>query len=101
MKCVGSTALMILLAAGNLPTAFGASQGNVPPIPAEGRNCVPPASPGATQSPPSPSKPPAIRVCVGDSGTQLNLPWFLTDIINAVNTHEPVGGLLHKMRKDF
>jgi len=42
-----------------------------------------------------------IRVCVGDSDTQLNLPWFLTDIINAVNMHESVGDLLHKMRKVF
>ncbi|GAB3630288.1 hypothetical protein PTE30175_03643 [Pandoraea terrae] len=101
MKRLGSTAVLIVLAAASLPTAFGASQDNVPPVPADARNCVPPASPDATRGPQSPSKPPLIRVCAGDSDTQLNLPWFLTDIINAVNTHQSGRELLHKMRKDF
>ncbi|HKT94944.1 MAG TPA: hypothetical protein VJS30_00220 [Paraburkholderia sp.] len=33
----------------------------------------------------SPSKPPALSVGVSDPDTQLILPWFLTDLINAVN----------------
>ena len=31
------------------------------------------------------SKPPVLSVCVSYSDTQLILPWFLTDIINAIN----------------
>ena len=33
----------------------------------------------------SPSKPPRLSVGVSDPNTQLILPWFLTDLINAVN----------------
>lgn len=32
-----------------------------------------------------PTKPPRLSVGVSDPNTQLILPWFLTDIINAVN----------------
>ncbi|WP_179400729.1 hypothetical protein [Burkholderia guangdongensis] len=101
MKRVRSIAVLIALAAASLPTVAGASQGNVPPVPANARNCVPPSSADATRNPRAPSKPPLVRVCVSNSDTQLNLPWFLTDIINAVNTHESAGDLLHRMRKDF
>ncbi|MXK61430.1 hypothetical protein GRT41_34135 [Burkholderia pseudomallei] len=94
MKRLGAIAVLALLAAAGLPTAFGASQGTVPPVTADARNCVPPAAAGAP-------RPPSIRVCVSDPDTQLNLPWFLTDIINAVNTRQSGGELLHQMRKDF
>ncbi|HEM7799584.1 hypothetical protein ABEG10_31470 [Burkholderia cenocepacia] len=49
----------------------------------------------------APSGAPLIRVCVGDADTQLNLPWFLTDVLTAVDTHQSPSGLLHKMRNDF
>ncbi|MBN3787236.1 hypothetical protein [Burkholderia sp. Ac-20353] len=101
MKHVGSTAALLVLAVVSLPTAYGASQDNVPAVPADARNCVPPTSPDATRISRSPSKPPLIRVCVADPDAQLTLPWFLTDIINAVNTHQSGGDLLRKMRKDF
>lgn len=32
-----------------------------------------------------PSRPPVLSVGVSDPHTQLILPWFLTDLINAVN----------------
>ncbi|KVN40074.1 hypothetical protein WJ63_29000 [Burkholderia pyrrocinia] len=94
MKRLCAIAVLTVIAAASLPTAFGASQGNVPPVMAEGRNCIPPAAAGAP-------RPPSIRVCVSDPDTQLTLPWFLTDIINAVNTRQSGGELLHQMRKDF
>ncbi len=94
MKRLCAIAVLTVLAAAGLPTAFGASPGNVPPIATDGRNCVPPAAAGAP-------RPPSIRVCVSDPDTQLTLPWFMTDIINAVNTRQSGGELLHQMRKDF
>ncbi|MGZ2749172.1 hypothetical protein [Burkholderia stagnalis] len=89
-----SIAVLTVFAAVGLPPAFGASQGNVPPVTADAQNCVPPAAAGAPRAP-------SIRVCVSDPDTQLTLPWFLTDIINAVNTRQSGGELLHQMRKDF
>ncbi|MBN3816213.1 hypothetical protein G3N57_06085 [Paraburkholderia sp. Se-20369] len=101
MKRLGPAAVLFLLAAASLSTAFGAGQGNAPPAPADARNCVPPTAVDATHPARSPSKPPLIRVCAGDSDTQLTLPWFLTDIIHAVNTHQSGHDLLRKMREDF
>lgn len=63
------------------------------------KNCVP--SRDAAPDARSPSKAPPIRVCVSDSNTQLNLPWFLTDVLTAVDTHQSGGDLLRKMRNDF
>jgi len=36
---------------------------------------------------------------VTDPGTQLILPWFLADIINAVNTHQSFGSTLNTMKQ--
>ncbi|CAB3673629.1 hypothetical protein [Paraburkholderia rhynchosiae] len=44
------------------------------------------------------SRPPVLSVGVSDPDTQLILPWFLADIVNAVNTHQSVGDLLHTMK---
>ncbi|MCU9952896.1 MULTISPECIES: hypothetical protein [Burkholderia] len=102
MKRVAAFAVLTLLAAVSLPAAAGApSSGADAPVPvqAHAKNCVP--SRDATHDARSPSKAPPIRVCVGDSDTQLNLPWFLTDVLNAVDTHQSPGDLLHKMRNDF
>jgi hypothetical protein len=46
----------------------------------------------------SPSKRPAISVGVSDPDTKLNLPWFLTDIINAVNTHQSAHCFVRALR---
>ncbi len=62
--------------------------------------CV--ASPGSSAAhADSTSKPPRISVGVSYPDTQLNLPWFLTDIINAVNTHQSPRCLLHTLGNDF
>lgn len=47
------------------------------------------------------SKPPVLVVGVSDPDTQLILPWFLTDIVNAVNTHESVGDFLSTIKSGF
>ncbi|ALX14472.1 hypothetical protein P350_23295 [Burkholderia cepacia JBK9] len=95
MKRVAIAAVLTLLAAVSVPAIAGA------PVPAQthGKNCVP--SRDAAQPAGAPSKAPPIRVCVGDSDTQLNLPWFVTDVLTAVDTHQSPGDLLHKMRNDF
>ncbi|WP_308286055.1 hypothetical protein [Burkholderia catarinensis] len=84
-----------------MPAVAGATSGAAAPVPvqAHAKNCVP--SRDATHDARAPSKAPPIRVCVGDSNTQLNLPWFLTDVLTAVDTHQSAGDLLHKMRNDF
>jgi hypothetical protein len=40
---------------------------------------------------------PVITVGVSDPNTQLILPWFLTDIINAVNSHSSADEFLHNV----
>ncbi len=102
MKRVAVAAALTLFAAISQPAIAGAPSGAVaPPVPARAyaKNCVP--SRDAAQGTRSPSSAPPIRVCVGDSNTQLNLPWFLTDVLTAVDTHQSPSGLLHKMRNDF
>ncbi|KWF67628.1 hypothetical protein NUV25_03730 [Burkholderia pseudomultivorans] len=103
MKHLGPIAasIMLVFAATSLPTVAAASPGGASPVPAAGRNCVPAGSSDAARQPGSPAKPPSIRVCVSDSNTQLNLPWFLTDVIDAVNTRQSPSALLHRMRQDF
>ncbi|AFT89239.1 hypothetical protein [Paraburkholderia phenoliruptrix] len=44
------------------------------------------------------SKPPVLSVGVSDPDTQLILPWFLTDMIDAVNSHESFGDFLNAMK---
>ncbi|MBW5804413.1 hypothetical protein FOZ70_06570 [Burkholderia sp. COPS] len=101
MKRVAAVAVLTLLAAVSLPATAGAPSGSAGPVPVQmhANNCVPSRS--ATPDARSPSKAPPIRVCVGDSNTQLNLPWFLTDVLTAVDTHQSGGDLLRKMRDDF
>ncbi|WP_423395451.1 hypothetical protein [Burkholderia sp. LMG 21824] len=101
MKHVATAAVLTLLAAVSLPAAADAASGSAEPAPvqAHAKNCVP--SRDATRDTRSPSKAPPIRVCVGDANTQLNLPWFLTDVLTAVDTHQSGGDLLRKMRNDF
>ncbi|HEF5873144.1 TPA: hypothetical protein SAY52_003789 [Burkholderia cenocepacia] len=99
MKRVALVATLALFAAIDVPAIAGTPSDAVAPAPAYAKNCVPSreAAPGAR----SPSGAPPIRVCVGDSDTQLNLPWFLTDVLTAVDTHQSPSGLFHKMRNDF
>jgi len=52
-----------------------------------------------TDQPKSKPKPPVLSVGVTDPDTQLILPWFLADIINAVNTHQSFGSTLDTMKQ--
>ncbi|MEC5408163.1 hypothetical protein VOM14_21655 [Paraburkholderia sp. MPAMCS5] len=45
-----------------------------------------------------PHKPPVLSVGVSDPDTQLILPWFLADIVNAINTHQSAGDLMQTMK---
>ncbi|RQR33041.1 hypothetical protein DIE23_14980 [Burkholderia sp. Bp9143] len=99
MKRAAPFVILILLAAASLPALAG---GAASPVPQQARNCVPSSTSAATTpGAHAASKAPPIRVCVGDSDAQLNLPWFLTDILTAVDTHQSPRDLLHKMRDDF
>ncbi|WP_175780506.1 hypothetical protein [Burkholderia anthina] len=94
MKRTAPLIALILFAAASLPAA-AADTGTGNATAPVARNCVPSSSSRAT------SKAPPIRVCVSDADTQLNLPWFLTDVLTAVDTHQSPRDLLHKMRDDF
>lgn len=101
MKRAAPFAILIVFAAASLPAFAG---GTASPVAQQARNCVPSAMSAPTGTAPGSragSKAPPIRVCVGDSDTQLNLPWFLTDVLTAVDTHQSPHDLFHKMRNDF
>jgi hypothetical protein len=99
MKPFLSTAALVVLAAG-CSSWSPASKQTVQYIPADTDTCIPRANHGATHAGCT-SKSPALSVGVSDPDTQLILPWFLTDIINAVNAHESVSDLLHTIRSGF
>ncbi|RKT99203.1 hypothetical protein C7H84_32290 [Burkholderia sp. Nafp2/4-1b] len=110
MKRAAPFAILIVLAAASLPALAGSGAGGSGAGGTAGwaeqqaKNCVPSStstSAGTTHAAHATSKAPPIRVCVGDSDTQLNLPWFLTDVLTAVDTHQSPRELLHKMRNDF
>ncbi|WDR87958.1 hypothetical protein [Burkholderia ambifaria] len=99
MKRAAPFAILIVLAAASLPALAGSTAS---PLPQQPKNCVPSStSAGTAPGSRATSKAPPIRVCVSDSDTQLNLPWFLTDILTAVDTHQSPRDLFHKMRNDF
>ncbi|MBR8335893.1 hypothetical protein KDW69_30035 [Burkholderia ambifaria] len=105
MKRAAPFAILIALAAASLPALAGSTAS---PLPQQAKNCVPSstststsASGGTAPGSRATSKAPPIRVCVSDSDTQLNLPWFLTDVLTAVDTHQSPRDLFHKMRNDF
>jgi hypothetical protein len=100
MKPFRSTAALVVLAAGCSSTWSPANKQTVQHIPANTDTCIPRATHGATRAD-STSKPPVLSVGVSDPDTQLILPWFLTDIINAINAHESVSDLLHTIRSGF
>ncbi|PEH68662.1 hypothetical protein CRM91_12250 [Burkholderia ambifaria] len=99
MKRATPFAILIALAAASMPALAGSTAS---PVPQQAKNCVPSStSAGTAPGSRATSKAPPIRVCVGDSDTQLNLPWFLTDVLTAVDTHQSPRDLFHKMRNDF
>lgn len=71
------------------------------------------AAPQATHAAPSPctasaepslapkqsgAQPPVLSIGASDPDTKLNLPWFLTDIVNAVNTHQSARCFFHALK---
>jgi hypothetical protein len=100
MKPFRSTAALLVLAAGCSSTWPPASKETVQHIPADTDTCIAHTDHGATRAN-STAKPPVLSVGVSDPDTQLTLPWFLTDIINAVNAHESVSDLLHAITSGF
>ncbi|KWK67637.1 hypothetical protein [Burkholderia ubonensis] len=88
MKLLRATVALVVLVAGC--SSVPATQPIARQIPPDTHICASRASPCATRDAATP-KPPVLSVGVSDPDTQLILPWFLTDIINAVNTHESSG----------
>ncbi|MGU7774506.1 hypothetical protein ACV229_30545 [Burkholderia sp. MR1-5-21] len=98
MRPLYATVALVVLAAGC--SSVPANQQAARQIPPETHPCAPRASHCATLAAAT-SKPPVLSVGVSDPDTQLILPWFLTDIINAVNTHQSAGDFLHTIRSGF
>ncbi|ABO56874.1 hypothetical protein QZM46_03825 [Burkholderia vietnamiensis] len=96
MNHTAPLAILLVLVAASSP-AYADASANIPTaqVPPQQKNCVP------SSSVRQPSNRPPIRVCVGDSDTQLNLPWFVTDVLTAVDTRQSPRALLHRMRDDF
>jgi hypothetical protein len=97
MKAFRFTAALVVLAAGCSSTR---PPQTVQHIPADTKTCIACANHSPTRVD-SASKRPVLSVGVSDPDTQLILPWFLTDIINAVNAHESVSDSLHTIRSGF
>jgi hypothetical protein len=55
----------------------------------------------ATNQSPSKAAEPVLRVGVSDPNTQLILPWFLADIVDAINNRTPPADLLRKAGHDL
>ncbi|KVX94839.1 hypothetical protein [Burkholderia ubonensis] len=98
MKLLRATVALVVLVAGC--SSVPATQPIARQIPPDAHTCASRASPCATRDAAA-SKPPVLSVGVSDPDTQLILPWFLTDIINAVNTHESSGDFLRAIRSGF
>ncbi|MEI5999965.1 hypothetical protein H3V53_22970 [Paraburkholderia bengalensis] len=84
MKPFCSVIALVVLTAGCASRWPSADNQIAQQIPADSHAYIPRANLGATRGD-SASKPPILSVGVSYSDTQLILPWFLTDIINAVN----------------
>jgi hypothetical protein len=100
MRSFCTTFALVVLAAGCSSTWSPANKQGVPHFPTDTDTCASRTKQGAARADSVP-KPPVLRVGVSDPDTQLILPWFLADIINAVNTHQSVSDLLHTMKGDF
>ncbi|OJA97125.1 hypothetical protein [Burkholderia ubonensis] len=98
MKLLRATVALVVLVAGC--SSAPSTQPIARQIPPDAHTCASRASPCATRDAAT-SKPPVLSVGVSDPDTQLILPWFLTDIITAVNTHESSGDFLRAIRSGF
>jgi hypothetical protein len=87
----------MIIAAASLP-ALGYANAEAHPSTRAGANeCTTSADPSITPTG-SASKPPVLSVGVSDPNTKLILPWFLTEIVNAVNTHQSAHCFVRALR---
>ena len=100
MKPYRFVAALAVLTAGCSSAWPPGNQTRVQPLPSETDAHVPCVNHGAARAGCT-SKPPVLVVGVSDPDTQLILPWFLTDIVNAVNTHESVSDFLSTIKSGF
>jgi hypothetical protein len=97
MKHVRYVIAAMMMAGASFPTLCHAHAQATQPARADANECTVSADPSITPTG-SAAKPPVLSVGVGDPDTKLNLPWFLTDIVNAVNTHESAHCFLRALR---
>ena len=100
MKLYRSVAALAVLTAGCSSAWPPSNQQSAQRLPSDTNTSVPCANYGAARTGCT-SKPPVLVVGVSDPDTRLILPWFLTDIVNAVNTHESVGDFLSTIKSGF
>lgn len=87
----------MIMAAALFTTLCYASTEATQPARTDPNECTVSADPSIAPSG-STSKPPRLSVGVSDPNTKLNLPWFLTDIVNAVNTHQSAHCFMRALR---
>lgn len=97
MKRYLSVSASLIVAAASYATLCRASTEATPSARAAANECTVSADPSITPTG-SASKPPRLSVGVSDPHTKLILPWFLTDIVNAVNTHQSAHCFLRALR---
>ena len=97
MKVLRYVAASMLMAGGSLSTLCYATTQMAQSTRADPNECTVSADPSIAPTG-SPSKPPVLSVGVSDPNTKLNLPWFLTDIITAVNTHQSAHCFVRALR---
>ncbi|MGN6231951.1 MAG: hypothetical protein ACTHNZ_12440 [Trinickia sp.] len=87
MKAFPYLAASIFMAAASFSTLGYAHTQTPRPAGTAANECAVSADPSIIPTG-SASKPPVLSVGVSDPNTKLNLPWFLTDAVNAINTHQ-------------
>ncbi|RDU97408.1 hypothetical protein DWV00_19535 [Trinickia dinghuensis] len=97
MKFFRYAAASMIMAAASFSTLSYAAAETTQPARADANECTVSADPSITPTGTA-SKPPVLSVGVTDPNTKLNLPWFLTDMINAVNTHQSAHCFVRALR---
>ncbi|HEY1997154.1 hypothetical protein [Paraburkholderia sp.] len=95
MNAFRVAAPLLLIAAVCLPVASNASpQITQPAAPATGVA-------NTTQQSATPEETPRLTIGVSDPNTRLILPWFLNDIVNAINTRPSPDQFWHTVGHDL
>lgn len=98
MKAFPYLAASMIVAAASFPALCHAQSEAPLPARATANECAVSADPSIAPTGTA-SKPPVLSVGVSDPNTKLNLPWFLTDIVNAVNTHQSARCFAQALRR--